>query len=111
VDGASVLVALPGLVVALAVLALVVPALVVPALVVSALVVVPALVVLALVVPTLVVEIAVDVVDGPLVVKKCRSCNLQVVFEHHAVGSPSPISPKCSSMAKFDESRMVNQKT
>lgn len=118
VDGAFVLVA-PGVVVALAVLALVVTSLEVLAPVVLALVVLAlvvfVLVVFALVVPTLVVEIVVDVVDGPVygvvVVKKCLSCNLQVVLEHHALESPSPISPKCSCNAKFDESRMVNQKT
>lgn len=50
-------------------------------------------------------------VYGVVVVKKPRSCSLQVAFEHHAVGSPSPTSPKCSCLPKLEESRMVNQKT
>lgn len=120
-DVAPVLVAVaPGLVVVLAALALVVPELVVttlevPALVVPALVVPALVVVLPAVVVTALAFAVVVVVDGPGVVvvvsKKPRSCSLQVALEHHCMGSPSPISPKCSCMAKFDESRMVNQKT
>lgn len=70
--------------------------------------VVAAAVVGAVFVAIVVVEVP---VYGRVVVKKFCSCNLQVVFVQYVVGSPLPMSPKPSTIPKFAESRIVNQKT